>query len=74
MIKIGIYQSGTGTTAIVAFKNNKLIDKSEYIHRYWITQSDIILDVLISDVIINIEDCLYTSDNASKNGDRFIKK
>ncbi|WP_425378484.1 hypothetical protein [Spiroplasma endosymbiont of Polydrusus pterygomalis] len=73
LIKIGIDPSGTGTTAIVTFKDNKLIDKSEYTHYDLITQPDIILDVLRPDAIINIEDCLYTSANASKDRDDLLK-
>jgi hypothetical protein len=33
LIKIGIDPSGTGTTAVAIFENNKLIDKSEYTNR-----------------------------------------
>lgn len=73
MIKIGIDPSGTGTTAIVFYVNNKSIDKSEYTNRDWIAQADIILDVLRPDAIINIEDCLYTSANASKDRDNLLK-
>lgn len=73
MIKIGIDPSGTGTTGIVVFEDNKLIDKSEYTNRDWIAQTDIILDELRQDVIINIEDCLYTSANASKDRDDLLK-
>ncbi|MFJ1522788.1 hypothetical protein [Spiroplasma sp. ald] len=53
-IKIGIDPSGTGTTAITVFKDNKLINKSEYTHRDWIAQTNIILNELRSDAIINI--------------------
>ncbi|WP_338988888.1 hypothetical protein [Spiroplasma endosymbiont of Seladonia tumulorum] len=73
MIKIGIDPSGTGTTAITIFEDNKLINKSEYKNNNWITQTNIILDVLRPDAIINIEDCLYTSANASKDRDNLLK-
>lgn len=73
MIKIGIDPSGTGTTAIVLINDNKLIDKSEYKNNNWITQTDIILDALKLDAIINIEDCLYTTANASKDRDDLLK-
>ncbi|UZQ30991.1 MAG: hypothetical protein OHM56_05720 [Spiroplasma phoeniceum] len=73
MIKIGIDPSGTGTTAVAIFEDNKLIDKSEYKNRDWIAQTDIILDNLKQDAIINIEDCLYTSTSASKDRDDLLK-
>ncbi len=46
MIKIGIDPSGTGTTAIVVFENNKLIDDYEFINKDWIKQIDFIRDIL----------------------------
>ncbi len=52
LIKIGIDPSGTGTTAVAIFEDNKLIDKSEYTNRDWIAQTDIILDKLKQDAII----------------------
>ncbi|WP_253301646.1 hypothetical protein [Spiroplasma endosymbiont of Phyllotreta cruciferae] len=73
MIRIGIDPSGTGTTAIVLYSNNKLIDKMEYKHYDWIKQTDNILYELKQDTIINIEDCLYTSANASKDRDDLLK-
>ncbi|WP_348736447.1 hypothetical protein [Spiroplasma endosymbiont of Ammophila pubescens] len=73
MIKIGIDPSGTGTTAIAFFEDNKLIDKYEYTNRDWIVQTNIILDELRAEAIINIEDCLYTSSNASKDRDDLLK-
>ncbi|WP_348735105.1 hypothetical protein [Spiroplasma endosymbiont of Ammophila pubescens] len=73
MIKIGIDPSGTGTTAIAFFEDNKLIDKYEYTNRDWIVQTNIILDELRAEAIINIEDCLYTSANASKDRDDLLK-
>ncbi|WP_342256235.1 hypothetical protein [Spiroplasma endosymbiont of Poecilobothrus nobilitatus] len=72
-IKIGIDPSGTGTTAISLINDNKLIDKYEYKNNNWITQTDIILDALRLDAIINIEDCLYTAANASKDRDDLLK-
>ncbi len=65
--------SGTGTTAVAIFEDNKLIDKSEYTNRDWIAQADIILDKLKQDAILNIEDCLYTSANGSKDRDDLLK-
>ncbi|WP_348735684.1 hypothetical protein [Spiroplasma endosymbiont of Ammophila pubescens] len=73
MIKIDIDPSGSGTTAIVVFKDNKLIKKLEYKNNNRITQPDIILDFLRPDAIINIEDCLYTSANTSKDRDDLLK-
>ncbi|WP_338966176.1 MULTISPECIES: hypothetical protein [unclassified Spiroplasma] len=35
MIKIGIDPSGTGTTAIVIYENNKLIKQNEFTSKYW---------------------------------------
>ncbi len=35
MIKIGIEPSGTGTTAIVIFENNILLDKQEFKNKDW---------------------------------------
>ncbi len=46
MIKIGIDPSGTGTTTIVVFENNKLIDDYEFINKDWIKQIDFIRDIL----------------------------
>ncbi len=65
--------SVTGTTAVAIFEDNKLIDKSEYTNLDWIAQTDIILDKLKQDAIINIEDCLYTYANASKHRDDLLK-
>ncbi|WP_338954396.1 hypothetical protein [Spiroplasma endosymbiont of Polydrusus cervinus] len=73
LIKIGIDPSGTGTSAIVVYEDNKLIDKMEYIHYDRIKQTDNILYKLIQDAIINIEDCLYTSANPSKDRDDLLK-
>ncbi|UZQ29136.1 MAG: hypothetical protein OHM56_07850 [Spiroplasma phoeniceum] len=65
--------SGTGTTAVAIFEDNKLIDKSEYTNHDWIAQTDIILDKLKQDAIINIEDCLYTNANGSNDRDDLLK-
>ncbi len=78
MIKIGIDPSGTGTTAIVVFENNKLIDDYEFINKDWIKQIDFIRDILCdiwkyNNYILNIEDCLYTSANASKDRDDLLR-
>ncbi|MFX4056718.1 MAG: hypothetical protein EHV01_000035 [Spiroplasma sp. hy2] len=47
LIKIGIDPSGTGTTAIVVYKNNKLIDKQEFINKNWKEQYEFINDILL---------------------------
>ncbi|MFJ1522390.1 hypothetical protein [Spiroplasma sp. ald] len=74
MIKIGIDPSGTGTTAIVVYKNNKLIDKQEFINKNWKEQYEFINDKLFDyEEKINIEDCLYTSANASKDRDDLLR-
>ncbi len=78
MIKIGIDPSGTGTTAIVVFENNKLIDNYEFINKDWIKQIDFIRDILCdiwkyNNYILNIEDCLYTSANVSKDRDDLLR-
>ncbi len=77
MIKIGIDPSGTGTTAIVVFENNKLINDYEFINKDWIKQIDFIRDILCdiwkyNNYILNIEDCLYTYANASKDRDDLL--
>ncbi len=78
MIKIGIDPLGTGTTTIVVFENNKLIDDYEFINKDWIKQIDFIRDILCNiwkynNYILNIEDCLYTSANASKDRDDLLQ-
>ncbi len=78
MVKIGIDPSGTGTTAIVVFENNKLIDDYEFINKDWIKQIDFIRDILCdiwkyNNYILNIEDCLYTSANARKDRDDLLR-
>ncbi|WP_338963743.1 MULTISPECIES: hypothetical protein [unclassified Spiroplasma] len=74
LIKIGIDPSGTGTTAIVVYKNNKLIDKKEFINKNLKEQYEFINDKLFDyEEKINIEDCLYTSANASKDRDDLLR-
>ncbi|WP_342256276.1 hypothetical protein [Spiroplasma endosymbiont of Poecilobothrus nobilitatus] len=77
MIKIGIDPSGTGTTGIVIYKDNKLFDKFEFTNNLWTKQFDFIKDILCkySDVfsIVNIENCLYTNANGSKDRDDLLR-
>ncbi|WP_253301213.1 hypothetical protein [Spiroplasma endosymbiont of Phyllotreta cruciferae] len=74
MIKIGIDPSGTGTTAIVIYKDNKLIEKLEFTNKNWKEQYEFINDKLFDyEEKINIEDCLYTSANASKDRDDLLR-
>ncbi|MFJ1522747.1 hypothetical protein [Spiroplasma sp. ald] len=73
-IKIGIDPSGTGTTAIVIFENEIVIQKIEFKTKEWLLHVKEILDNIIPTAeIINIEDCLYTSTNASKDLDDLLK-
>ncbi len=74
MIKIGIDPSGTGTTAIVIYEDNKLIEKLEFTNKNWKEQYEFINDKLFDyEEKINIEDCLYTSTNASKDRDDLLR-
>ncbi|UNF62419.1 hypothetical protein [Spiroplasma poulsonii] len=78
MIKIGIDTSGTGTTGIVVYEDNKIIEKFEFTNKDWIKQIDFIRDILCdiwkyNNYILNIEDCLYTSANASKDRDDLLR-
>ncbi len=74
MIKIGIDPSGTGTTAIVIYEDNKLIEKLEFTNKNWKEQYEFINDKLFDyEEKINIEDCLYTSANASKDRDDLLR-
>lgn len=73
MIKIGIDPSGTGTTGIVVYEDNKLIEKQEFTNKDWIYQANFILCILNENEIINIEDCLYTNANGSKDRDDLLK-
>ncbi|QIA67090.1 hypothetical protein [Spiroplasma citri] len=75
MIKIGIDPSGTGTTGIVIFENNKLIRKEEYYRKDWKCHVNCIIEIIweYQDEIINIENCLYTNANASKDRDDLLR-
>ncbi len=74
MIKIGIDPSGTGTTAIVIYEDNKLIEKLKFTNKNWKEQYEFINDKLFDyEEKINIEDCLYTSANASKDRDDLLR-
>ncbi|MFX4057069.1 MAG: hypothetical protein EHV01_001885 [Spiroplasma sp. hy2] len=74
LIKIGIDPSGTGTTAIVVYKDNKLIDKQEFINKDWKEQYKFINDKLFDyEEKINIEDCLFTNANGSKDRDDLLR-
>lgn len=77
MIKIGIDPSGTGTTAIVVFKNGDLIQQQEFTNKLWTKQFYFIKDILCKSCsfisIVNIENCLYTSANASKDRDDLLR-
>ncbi|WP_419334051.1 hypothetical protein [Spiroplasma endosymbiont of Sarcophaga variegata] len=74
LIKIGIDPSGTGTTAIVIYEDNKLIEKLEFTNKNWKEQYQFINDKLFDyEEKINIEDCLYTSANASKDRDDLLR-
>ncbi|WP_338966024.1 MULTISPECIES: hypothetical protein [unclassified Spiroplasma] len=74
LIKIGIDPSGTGTTAIVIYEDNKLIEKLEFTNKNWKEQYEFINDKLFDyEEKINIKDCLYTSANASKDRDDLLR-
>jgi len=77
LIKIGIDPSGTGTTAIVVYIKNKLIEKYEFTNKLWIKQVDFIRDILCkhcnSICIVNIENCLFISANGSKDRDNLLR-
>ncbi|PWF97471.1 hypothetical protein SMH99_00670 [Spiroplasma poulsonii] len=87
MIKIGIDPSGTGTTAIVVYKNNKLIDKQEFTNKGWKEHYEFIINYLKNEklfgkilsnnhkleYLIFIENCLYTNANGSKDRDDLLK-
>ncbi|WP_253301782.1 hypothetical protein [Spiroplasma endosymbiont of Phyllotreta cruciferae] len=73
MIKIGIDPSGNGTTGIVVYEDNKLTEKQEFTNKDWIYQANFILCILNENEIINIEDCLYTNANGSKDCDDLLK-
>ncbi|WP_348735846.1 hypothetical protein [Spiroplasma endosymbiont of Ammophila pubescens] len=79
MIKIGIDPSGTGTTAIAFFEDNKLIEKLEFTNKDWINHTNEIRRYKFislfnpDEYMFNIEDCLYTSANASKDRDDLLR-
>lgn len=80
MIKIGIDPSGTGTTAIVALENNKVIRKIEIIYNNWLKQLEFIIDSFSEFIFryknsyeINIENCLPTNANGSKDRDDLLR-
>lgn len=75
MIKIGIDPSGTGTTGIVIYEDNKLIEKNEFIDKWWLNHKDFILTIILkyTGFILNIENCLFTSANGSKDRDDLLR-
>lgn len=87
MIKIGIDPSGTGTTAIVVYIKNKLIEKYEFTNKDWKAHFKFIINYLKNEkpfgkilsnnhkleYLIFIENCLYTSANGSKDRDDLLK-
>ncbi|WP_425380037.1 hypothetical protein [Spiroplasma endosymbiont of Stenodema calcarata] len=78
-IKIGIDPSGTGTTAITVYENNILKQQIIYTDKYWLNHAKYILGFLIDfdlieeDCFLFIENCLYTTANASKDRDDLLK-
>ncbi|RUO86499.1 hypothetical protein [Spiroplasma endosymbiont of Megaselia nigra] len=79
MIKIGIDPSGTGTTSIVVYEDNKLTKKLEFTNKDWINHANKIRRYKFislfnpDEYMFNIEDCLYTSINASKDRDDLLR-
>ncbi|ALA96958.1 hypothetical protein SKUN_0033 [Spiroplasma kunkelii CR2-3x] len=74
MIKVGIDPSGTGTTGIVVYENNKLIKKYEFTNKYWKEHYKFINNKIKETMIfINVEDCLYTNANGSKDRDDLLR-
>ena len=78
MIKIGIDPSGTGTTAIVVFENNKLIEQFEFINKFWINHANKIIWKINENykhtwTLVMIENCLPTNVNASKDRDDLLR-
>ncbi|AXF95465.1 hypothetical protein SDAV_00471 [Spiroplasma phoeniceum P40] len=75
MIKIGIDPSGTGTTGIVCYINNKLVDKTEIISKEWTIHVLKILEYIgeQQECKIYIENCLPTNANGSKDRDDLLR-
>lgn len=87
MIKIGIDPSGTGTTAIVVYENNILLDKQEFTNKNWKEHCKFIINYLKNEkpfgkilsnnhklkYLIFIENCLYTNARGSKDRDDLLK-
>ncbi|WP_424525732.1 hypothetical protein [Spiroplasma endosymbiont of Glossina fuscipes fuscipes] len=77
LIKIGIDPSGTGTTAIAIFEDNKLIRKELFDNKDWKCHATYIIEIiweyLYQNEIINIENCLYTNSNGSKDRDDLLR-
>ncbi|WP_425379991.1 hypothetical protein [Spiroplasma endosymbiont of Stenodema calcarata] len=78
MIKIGIDPSGTGTTAIVVYEDNKLTEKIEFTNKDWFKHIEFIIDLLFdlwkyNNYILNIENCLYTNVSGSKDRDDLLR-
>ncbi|ALA96981.1 hypothetical protein SKUN_0056 [Spiroplasma kunkelii CR2-3x] len=78
MIKVGIDPSGTGTTAIVVYEDNKVIRKIEIIYNNWLKQLKFIIDVFSefrykNSYEISIENCLPTNANGSKDRDDLLR-
>jgi len=87
MIKIGIDPSGTGTTAIAVYEDNKLIEKLEFTNKDWKAHFKFIINYLKNEkpfgkilsnnhkleYLIFIENCLYTNANGSKDRDDLLR-
>ncbi|WP_186823373.1 hypothetical protein [Spiroplasma phoeniceum] len=77
LIKIGIDPSGTGTTGIVIYEDNKLIKKLDFTNKDWKYHDNYIIEIIWeyqrSGEIINVEDCLPTSANGSKDRDDLLR-
>lgn len=85
-IKIGIDPSGTGTTAIVVYRDNKIVHKKEFFNKDWIEHYQFIDEykeefnacyvnengIPISQ-IWNIENCYFTTANGSKDRDDLLR-
>lgn len=79
MIKIGIDPSGTGTTAIVVYEDNKLTEKQEFTNKDWINHTNeiqrynFISLFNINEYMLNIENCYFTSANGSEDRDDLLR-